>query len=250
MTRLIPSSASIQEPSWDTTEAEPATVNATVYKRLKQDIVACELAPNTRLRFDELRKRYAVSVSSLREALSRLVIEGLVVEESHKGVRVAAFKVDDLRDLMRTRRIMEVEVMKSAIANGDARWEANILAAFHMYESMLKAGADSPDLRDDRVARHQGFHSALVAACDSPRLLWLRTILQAQAQRYLTFAFRSVSVDVQTVLGEHEQIMRAAIERRTSLACALVEEHLEQAVTRAMPVIEAFAAGSQGKGSF
>jgi GntR family carbon starvation induced transcriptional regulator len=221
-------------------ETEPSTVHGSVYRRLKADIVACELLPNARLRFDDLRKRYSVSVSSLREALSRLVIEGLVVEEIHKGVRVAPFRVEDLEDLVRVRRILEVETLRSSIEHGDARWEANILASFHMYEALLKGEEQVPYTHDERISRHQAFHTALVAACDSPRLLWLREIVLVQAQRYLMFAFRSVAVDQRIVLDEHERIMRATIGRRTALACALVEEHLVTAAQRAMPRIRDF----------
>jgi GntR family carbon starvation induced transcriptional regulator len=52
---------------------------ADVLQRMRADIISCALKPGAKLRFEGLRDMYAVSFSTLREALSRLVAEGLVI---------------------------------------------------------------------------------------------------------------------------------------------------------------------------
>lgn len=50
-----------------------------VLHRMRDDIVSCVLRPGQKLKFETLREIYGVSFSTLREALSRLASEQLVV---------------------------------------------------------------------------------------------------------------------------------------------------------------------------
>ena len=61
------------------------TLNASVFRQIRADIVACRLAPNERLRVETLRERYGVGGSPLREALMRLEAEGLVDPRAEQG---------------------------------------------------------------------------------------------------------------------------------------------------------------------
>jgi DNA-binding GntR family transcriptional regulator len=223
------------------------TVNEFVYHKLKEDILWGGFAPNDRLRFDELRDRYGVSFSSLREALSRLAGDGLVEIESHKGARVAGVNTADFKDLVAVRQIVEVNCLKRAIELGDDRWEADALAAFHMYESYLRSvRASEPGALRTRVERHNSFHTSLMSACDSPRLLNLRVVLATQAERYLTLAYRTVPANVDEMLRDHETLLRAAIERRSSLACAILHDHIGSASER---LLMKLAEAEQGTGA-
>ena len=67
--------------------SEPRTLNEAAYRALRAAILSCELKPGERLLFDTLKARYEVGTSPLREAMTRLASEGLVVFESHKGAR-------------------------------------------------------------------------------------------------------------------------------------------------------------------
>jgi GntR family transcriptional regulator, carbon starvation induced regulator len=218
------------------------TIGEAVYGKLKSDIVGCVLMPNERLRFDALRRRYRTSVSSLREALSRLITEGLVMVESHKGARVAGVWEDDLADLVRVRKVIETQAIQRAIECGDDRWEADIVAAFHLYEASLKGKSQRRAGDAERIARHNRFHSALLAACDSPRLLTIRGVLYAQAERYLMLGFRMARLDDEKVMAEHERLMAAVLARKPRLACALVEDHIERAAADIFPIVRNLAA--------
>ena len=55
----------------------PGTFIEAVQQRLRADIVSGKLAPREKLRLSELKNRYEMGSSPLREALSRLVGEGL-----------------------------------------------------------------------------------------------------------------------------------------------------------------------------
>ncbi|MEZ5737116.1 MAG: GntR family transcriptional regulator [Novosphingobium sp.] len=220
-------------------EQTKTTVNEFVYNALKDDILWGSFKPEDRLRFDELRTRYKVSFSSLREALARLASDGLVEMESHRGARVAGINLDDFKDLTAVRQIVESNCLRLAIELGDDHWEGQAIAAYHMYETFVRSNLDSEeDSLRTRVQRHEGFHTALISACNSRRLLNLRSVLNAQAERYLTLAYRTVPADPHALLRDHGVLLRAAIDRKTSLACAIIEEHIGNAAERLASQLE------------
>ncbi len=220
-------------PRTTTTTKQP--VYESIYLAMKSDIVECRLLPNERLRLEDLKQKYGAAFTSLREALSRLISEGLVVMEQHRGARVADMMDDDFLDLLHVRRIIEAEAMRSAVINGDDEWESAIVAAFHMYERALGQSRQG-QASAHRIQRHNDFHNALVSACISKRTLSLRTMLYVQAERYLMLSFKSPAPPPDSILQEHENIMRAALARKVDLSVALIQEHLDGAAQRVMPI--------------
>lgn len=200
------------------------TINAAVFRRLRDDIVSCRLRPDERLRMESLRELYGVGGSPIREALMRLDSEGLVVLEENKGFRVAPVSLSHLDDVTRVRLEVETIAMRWAIKNGDVRWEADLLAAFHRLAHRKKV--NRADVSSEWVKEHRHFHDALVAACGSSELLSIRTNLFAQFERYVALSIMS-NAPPRDDLGEHERIMHAAIARNVSRAIRLLSEHIQ-----------------------
>ena len=75
------------------------------FARLKSDILHCVLQPGATLAVSGLSARYGLGWTPLREALSRLEAEGLVVSERNRGYRVAPVSAEALRDLQVARRL-------------------------------------------------------------------------------------------------------------------------------------------------
>src|SRR5215831_15035962 len=107
------------------------TLTSDLFDRLRTDILHCDLRPNTRLLFRDLRATYSSGMSPMREALMRLASDGLVVLEDHKGFRVAPVSRDELVDITTTRCQLEGLAVGLSIEKGDDYWEANIVARFH-----------------------------------------------------------------------------------------------------------------------
>src|SRR6476619_3067384 len=106
------------------------TLTSDLFQRLRTDILHCNLRPNSRLLFRDLRLTYASGMSPLREALMRLASDGLVVLEDHKGFRVAPVSREEIIDIASTRCEIEGRALEMSIEKGDDRWEATILARF------------------------------------------------------------------------------------------------------------------------
>ena len=73
------------------------------YARLRDDIVTGQLGPGERLRVEHLKTDYGVSAGTLREAITRLASDALVVTEGQRGFRVAPIALEDLEDITNLR---------------------------------------------------------------------------------------------------------------------------------------------------
>ncbi len=197
------------------------------YERLRANLLACRLQPGARLKINELCQELSVSLSAVREALSRLTSEGLVVAEPQRGFRVAPISTEELRDLTDVRAHIEGLCLERAIAAGDVGWESQLVAAFHRLSRTPEREPKGPERMNEAWSTaHAAFHEALVAACDSPWLLRIRQSLYAQSERYrrLSVPLAEVARDLNR---EHLDIMEAALARRGEAAKLAMRQHLE-----------------------
>jgi DNA-binding GntR family transcriptional regulator len=196
------------------------------YEAVRADLLACRIRPGSRLKIQDLCARFAVGLGAIREALSRLTSEGLVIAEPQRGFRAAPISVADLQDLTRTRIEIESLCLRRAIAAGTVDWEARLVAAFHrLSRTPERAPADPARADDDWAGAHATFHLALVEGGDSPWLLRLHSQLYAQSERY-----RRLSIPLDTaerdVGAEHQAILEAALARDAERAVTLLARHL------------------------
>lgn len=196
------------------------------YERLRADLLACRLRPGVRLKISELCQTLSVSLSAVREALSRLTSEGLVVAEPQRGFRVAPISAEELRDLTAVRAQIEGMCLERAIAVGDVDWESRLVAAFHrLSRTPEREPGDPQRMNEAWSAAHAAYHEALVGACDSPWLLRLRALLYAQSERYrrLSVPLAKIARDLNR---EHQDIMEAALARDAERARTLMTQHI------------------------
>jgi len=204
-----------------------ATLASDVLHRLRTDIVNCAIKPGHRLRFEALRELYGVSFSPLREALSRLASERLVIAEGQRGFRVAPVSRADLLDLTQVRVLVEREALRLAIDAGGDDWEAGAMGAFHRMDRLQTRLGEKYALSPEWTLRHREFHDALVGASASPILREIRDNLFDRAQRYrrISSLFRP---SPRNKGAEHRAILEAALSRDATLSCDLIEQHIRQ----------------------
>ncbi|MBR0668382.1 FCD domain-containing protein [Roseomonas hellenica] len=204
-----------------------ASLTQTAYERLRADLLACRLRPGERLRIADLCAALGVSLSAVREALSRLTAEGLVVAEPQRGFRAAPISVADLRDLTAARIEIETLCLRRAIASGDVGWEERLVAAHHrLSRTSARDPADPDRVAEPWAEAHGAYHEALVAGCGSPWLLRLRAILYAQSERYRRLSLPLARTE-RDLAREHREIMDATLARDADRAAALLTAHLQ-----------------------
>ena len=167
-----------------------------------------------------LAKKFGVSAVAVREALSRLVADGLVVVEDQRGFRVSPLSLSDLRDVTHTRIELECLALRRSIARGDAAWRA----------ALERRGGISMRRRISRRATTTAITSSGRACMAASTRRWCRRaastgccasgrILFEQSERY-----RRLSLAV----------MRSRAATRAASTCAIYE-----AAMRATPTLRA-----------
>ena len=208
-----------------TSDGRPVrSLTTAVLLQLRSEILSCRLKPGEKLLIAGLAKRLGVSLSAIREALSRLAAEGLVRAEDQRGFSVSPVSIEDLRDITRTRVDLEGMALRRAIALGDARWEESVRAAHEQLAATPLPPRGEPGLQFERWRTlHQRFHLALVSACGSEWLLRFRRILFEQSERYRFLAY---SVRPRDIPDEHRTIMQATLDRDVEAAVKALGDHL------------------------
>lgn len=145
---------------------------------LRERITEGFFPPGTRLSEEAIGGALGVSRNTLREAFRLLAHERLLVHELNRGVFVRLLRAEDVRDLYRLRRLLELEAVRSAGPSPDT---AALRAAVAEGEAAAAAG------RWPAVGTaNMRFHQALAALAGSPRIDEL--MRQVLAELRLVFA--------------------------------------------------------------
>ncbi len=204
---------------------EPKTLVESAYRALRRDIIEGRLAPGEKLRVEHLKDDYGVGAGTLREALSLLISDALVVSQGQRGFRVAPVSLDDFEDITRTRVMLECDALRQSIAMGDDAWEGNLLSAFHRLTKAEEKRIGTDD-REEWEERNRIFHEVLISACPSRWLKHFLAILYQQAERYrrLSLFLQPIPRDIHE---EHEALLQAAMTRDANKAAAILAEHIQ-----------------------
>lgn len=200
-----------------------------VYARLRGDVLAGRLRPGARLPFAELCARYGTSVGVLREGLSRLVEQDLVVVSPKQGYRVKAVSTEDLQHLTEARVEVESLVLRSAIGAGDLAWESDVLAAHHRLARTPQQDPDDPArMSESWAAAHAAFHAVLLQGCPNPRLRSIALALRDSAELYRRWTIPVGHDTGRDTAGEHRALLDGALARDPDQAVLVLTEHLRR----------------------
>ena len=204
------------------------SVSEKAYRRIRADIIFGKLLPSERLRLERLREDYGASVSTLRELLSRLSSEGLVIAEGQRGFEVAPVSAENLREIAALRLLLESHALKQSFEAGDIDWEGRVVSAHHklsLIEKRLLAG-DQADAETWKRYDWE-FHHALISACGSDALLETHAPVYDKYLRYQMVAgiFRG-----EIAAREHQKLLECALRRDYDAARNVLVIHIEACV--------------------
>ena len=205
---------------------EAGTRTEQVYRRLKADILGGMIEPGTALPFAKLKDDYGASMGVLREALMRLSAEGLTVNQPQFGFKVISLSLEDLADLTEARCMIEAQVLKDSVTNGDLEWEMRVLSAHHRMERTPKfENGVEPPVTAAWSQAHQEFHVALLSGARSQRMQAIAANLRAAAEVYRQWSipFEVVKRDVS---AEHKAIVDLSLGRKSDEAATALVRHL------------------------
>lgn len=204
----------------------PGSLTQAVYERLRHDVLVCHLAPGHQINVRLLAETLKVSAGAVREALSRLAAEDLVIARPQRGFQVAPVSRVELLDLTAVRIEVEGNCLRRSIEAADLAWEARVVAAFHHLSRLPLAGTGGRVSEEWNTA-HRVFHDALMSACGSLWTLRLHTMLFEQYSRYRALSLAR-SVGHRDLVAEHRRLMEAALSRDVGSVQRQLVEHIQQ----------------------
>jgi GntR family transcriptional regulator, carbon starvation induced regulator len=205
----------------------PATLAESLLERIRQDIILGALRPAAKLRLEKLSKNYGVSVNTLRESLSRLAADGLVVSEGQKGFAVLPVSIEDLREITEMRQLLECHALRQSVASADLDWEARLVGAYHKLSKVEALVEAEPDRYGEAWERYnQEFHEALIANCRSRWLKVFHRAMYDHSRRYRMLSLKTKPFPRSQSAEEHRQILAAAIARDAEAAERILAAHI------------------------
>ncbi|MFE4833615.1 GntR family transcriptional regulator [Arthrobacter sp. NPDC056691] len=193
------------------------------YDDLRNLIISGHFKPNVRLTDAELTSLLDVSRGTVRSVTARLVSEGYLTSEPHRGVRTRIFTVEEAVEILEAREILESALAAKA-AERATDVELDELGA--ICEQMASAEYDRQEAEYSRLNRQ--FHKLVRDAARQPTLSgFTDQLLYALVMRqYRSLTRKDPRRDA---LNEHRAILYALQTRNPEAAGAAMRHHVASA---------------------
>jgi DNA-binding GntR family transcriptional regulator len=181
----------------------PATIKEHVYNTLREQLLHNEHKPNGRLIEREITDQLGVSRTPVREALSRLASDGLLVATKH-GYKVPEFTREDVLNVFEVRMLLEPVAARQAAENPSSIGLAEMQRAIQEEKAAHAKGAVSRFLR-----ANVSFRDHWLKRTRNPLLLALltRAVHSLQAIRFRTLSEKAI----REFIMDQQQALLAAI---------------------------------------
>lgn len=200
-----------------------------IYDSLRGDLLSGELKPGSKLAIESLSNRYCTSATPLREALNRLVSEGLVERKELRGFTVAEISIKHLKETTQARCWLEEIALRGSIAARTKEWENDVVLSFHHLSRTPRSLNEKEfESNPDWEVHHRAFHKALISGVGSRWITGFCEILADQHHRYRMLSAIEGFSGRRDVMSEHEQIMEASLSGKADEAVILLHAHIRR----------------------
>lgn len=203
-------------------ERESLPLSEQAYRSILEAIQNGTLRPGARMREVELAKSLGISRTPVREALGRLIGEGLAVNDPVRGMIIAELDYASVNELYAMREVLEGTAARFA-AQHASEAEITILLELIERERQL-AGASAADM----VNHNRVFHDTLYRAAHNRYLVKTLSTLRETMVLLGRTTLASQSRPAQAV-DEHLSIVAAIRDRAPDAAEAAARHHIRAA---------------------
>jgi DNA-binding GntR family transcriptional regulator len=201
------------------------TLASMVGERIRSSIIDGTLAPGSQLNEVELASSFGVSRGPVREALQRLIQEGLLRSEPHRGVFVPVLADEDVDDVYLAREALETAAVRRIVRLGRSA------AAHQALESRVRAMRKSAEAGNWRALADNDldFHAELVSASASPRLHRMFTTVLSET-RLLLSVLTGSHAGREDLVEEHQRISDLIRDENPEAAIATLKAGFDDAI--------------------
>ncbi|MFF5563399.1 GntR family transcriptional regulator [Streptomyces sp. NPDC012623] len=196
-----------------------------VYAHLRDAIMRGDYAPGDALKPQDLAKEQGVSLAVVREALVRVVGEGLADRLPNRGFAVPAFSDRRWQEVAEARRTIEPAMLRMSVERGDVDWEARVRAAHHrLARTPAHVLEEGEHYSGAWAEAHRVFHRTLLEGCGNPVLL--ETFDRMWTASELARRWSAQRNPDRDGTAEHLRLEEAALARDADTAAEVLTQHL------------------------
>ncbi|HEY4201448.1 MAG TPA: GntR family transcriptional regulator [Devosiaceae bacterium] len=199
------------------TTAKDETLAVRISRALAERIIAGALEPGSRLGQDHIAEEFGASHVPVREAFRRLEAQGLVVSEPRRGVRIAGFSLDEVKEVAEMRAALESLALRHAAPHLTK-------AILDQAEEANRAGDRARDVHGWEAA-NRAFHRIILTPCGMPRLLKAIDDLHIASSRFLFSGWRA-EWEAPTD-RDHRAILDALRAGQAETAASILARHVQ-----------------------
>jgi len=193
-----------------------------VYLAIKEAIVTTRLDPGVKLNISKIASELGTSTTPVREALNRLIKEGLVVNIPFKGLFVADVVKNEVEQLLEVRTLLELAAISKAVKNVDSddlKLGKNLI-------SRMKDAYRNKDVQK-YIETSLDFHMLYINKCGNQMMA---EFLENFTDKIKRLAFLAVKEHekIPAFIEDYEKILSALEKRDNREATRLLREHLKR----------------------
>jgi len=206
-------------------------INKRVYKIILYEILSGEYESGDKVLIKNLTKKYDVSTTPIREALSKLKNEGILEKSPYKSYKVKGFSVNEIESLFEARIILETQAIKLASRRINKENK-------NKFQEILKNGAEFVKNKDSGGFNKNNaeFHFCIFETSKNKYLYDMMENLYKQIM-LLTFRSFSNSERPKKSLEDHNKLYKYLIQGEEEKGIILVKEHLNRSMRKIKNVI-------------
>lgn len=176
------------------------------YETLRQEILSGKLKPGEPLKERDLVARLGISRTPVREALRRLVADGLAEMRPRRSIVVSTYSEEELREIFELGSVLEAHVAAMAAAKATPQDVARLTELHHRIEDLVATSPDNVLRKFPRL--DQEFHHAITDVARNSRIAEM--LRQTMNMRLLTRVMnRYESADFSKSVDHHRRITEA-----------------------------------------
>jgi DNA-binding GntR family transcriptional regulator len=200
-----------------------ALLSEQAYELLRDQLLAAEHAPGTRLVESEIARRLEVSQAPVRDALRRLAHEGLVLQLPRRGSFVAGMSAAEARNAYAVRAALEVVAVDGVVESNDPDLLPTLVATLEEHLVAMRAAAENDDIAQF-VAADAAFHRTVWETSGNELLTRIWPMVEVAMRNLTVVSNRLYYKKLSDVAATHPPLVEA-LRRRDPTAAQMFQEH-------------------------
>lgn len=219
---------------------EPRRIEDEILSRMREAIVSGKIEPGAHLNESDIAKQMAVSRIPIREALSKLEQEGLIVRQPNKGCFVISFTEQDIKEVFSLRASLESMSFEWALSKLTSEDIQRLRELVEQQEQAIQR-----ENYDELAHLDMQFHEYICIKTGHSRLLKAWYEQHAQCQMLLNLRFRHLAAYTpETVPVDHDRILKAIENNDLKTAIELTYEISERVSKDCIETLKLLPAGT------